>query len=159
VTTAPPAGVTYASAAVRSPPMMLSSRSDHTNASLSERERPRGCLRPRALRPQAGRSLAARQQRRRYALDRLLAVAHRRIAGREDGDRERDPGPLQPANLVEQPLRGQRAGLEEHLPARPRHRRGAPALRRLDTGQKPARVCVELPRNEPFQREEEARLI
>src|ERR1700730_16266646 len=42
VTTVPPAGVTYASAAVRSPPMISSSRSDHTQATILQNQAARG---------------------------------------------------------------------------------------------------------------------
>ena len=66
---------------------------------------------------------------------------------------------LEARDLVERALFGKRAGLEEHLPAGPGHRWDAPALRRLDARQQAARVSVELRRDQPLQREEEARLV
>jgi hypothetical protein len=45
------------------------------------------------------------EQPRGHALDRLLAVGHRRIVGGEDRHRERDSRPLQTADLIDQSLR------------------------------------------------------
>src|SRR5438128_2656045 len=112
VATAPEAGVAYASTAVKSPASTSSSASDHIpDASLPT------------------------QQRARHSLDGPLAVAHRGVSGREDGDRERLAWPLQERGLVVEALGRQLTGLEEHLEARSRDGRDAPALRRLDARQ------------------------